>query len=185
MLIEVTPDDLNSRAALAASYRAEGYDDQAGRWGLLVPGGSTEHERALFARVVAKTGDASLERARHLLMLPIDFDLTALDLEGDFASFPETLRAEAQRGRSKPVREPLSALELVLLLIITALVGLASTAVAFSVALITGASRADLVVIDAAGSAVIAASLAGCLLFHLFRYAAWKLSQGQVPVKAH
>ncbi|MCM6762761.1 hypothetical protein NB037_10075 [Rathayibacter sp. ZW T2_19] len=64
------PLDLAVRTELAASYRADDHLDQAGRWGLLVPGGTTELERRLFARTVARTGDPTRERVQRLILLP-------------------------------------------------------------------------------------------------------------------
>lgn len=64
------PLDLAVRSELAESYRADDHLDQAGRWGLLVPDGTTELERRLFARSVARTGDATRERVQRLILLP-------------------------------------------------------------------------------------------------------------------
>lgn len=66
------PLDLAVRAELAASYRADDHLEQAGRWGLLVPDGTTDLERRLFARSVVRTGDSTGERVRRLILLPED-----------------------------------------------------------------------------------------------------------------
>ena len=46
-------DDLVARRALAALYRIDGYPDEAGRWGYLLPDGATERERQAFERSCA------------------------------------------------------------------------------------------------------------------------------------
>ena len=46
--LRVRPTDLAARRLLAQLYRADGYRDQAGRWGYLVPGVTTGAERNAF-----------------------------------------------------------------------------------------------------------------------------------------
>jgi hypothetical protein len=64
------PADREARAALAANHRTAGHPDQAGRWGLLVPGCSTPAERRAFAAWVARTGEIDRARVLRLLFVP-------------------------------------------------------------------------------------------------------------------
>ena len=48
--IDHRPDSMVARRLLADSYRRDGYPDEAGRWGYLIPGGASEHERRLYER---------------------------------------------------------------------------------------------------------------------------------------
>jgi hypothetical protein len=64
--VTVEPESTEARRALADLYRELGHPDQAGRWGLLVPGYTTETERLLFARMIV-AGRASSSRVSDLL----------------------------------------------------------------------------------------------------------------------
>jgi len=65
------PGSLEATSATRGVVTAStGIVDQAGRWGMLVPGASSELERRLFARSIVRTGEATPERVRRLLLLP-------------------------------------------------------------------------------------------------------------------
>ncbi|MDY0912311.1 hypothetical protein [Rathayibacter festucae] len=90
------PLDLEAREGLAETYRDEGYDDQAGRWGVLIPGWTSARERELFVKVVIRTGSASSQRLRKLLLLPADHSLTGGDLGELAAAFEEAAEREVR-----------------------------------------------------------------------------------------
>lgn len=92
--IGADPGDVETRRLLAESYRATGHLDQAGRWGLLVPGWTTAEERQLFARMVTRTGSPTAARVRRLLLLPTGSSIADHDPEGLYAGFPELLERE-------------------------------------------------------------------------------------------
>lgn len=88
------PLDLEAREGLAEIYRDEGYDDQAGRWDVLIPGWTSARERELFVKVVIRTGSASSQRLRKLLLLPADHPLRGGDLGELAAAFEEAAERE-------------------------------------------------------------------------------------------
>ncbi|PPH44033.1 hypothetical protein C5D09_14345 [Rathayibacter sp. AY1C9] len=94
--IDADPLALEARQLLAQTYRDEGYDDQAGRWGVLVPGWTTARERRLFVAVMERTGASTEERLRRLLALPPESPLDLGDLGELIADF-EAEQAEVER----------------------------------------------------------------------------------------
>lgn len=72
-LAEQAPRDLVVRMALADFARAEGHVDQAARWGIVIDGYTTAHERRVFWRVL--TGITTLGRVRTYLHLAPGTDL--------------------------------------------------------------------------------------------------------------
>ncbi|OUE30987.1 hypothetical protein BFL35_07345 [Clavibacter michiganensis] len=70
------PRDGDARLALAELYRELIAPDQAGRWGIAVPGWTTEVERDRLARMIAHSGIADHEIAG-FLELPPDAELPA------------------------------------------------------------------------------------------------------------
>lgn len=76
-LAEQQPRDVTVRMALADFARSEGEVDQAARWGLLVPGWTTEHERETFGRVLDHI--STMSRLRLYLRLGAD-DALPVDL---------------------------------------------------------------------------------------------------------
>lgn len=140
--IATSPTDASARTELAESYRAEGYLDQAGRWGLLVAGGSTENERRLFARVVSRTGQSTLERVRHLLLVPEGTPMNEFDPEGLLSEFAEILHEEtAAVGLPGPRRTvpPPDAGDTALLFVVILVLGFAIEGVITFVSLLFGA----------------------------------------------
>jgi len=79
-LAEQAPRDLVVRMALADFARAEGHVDQAARWGIVIDGYTTAHERRVFWRVL--TGITTVDRLRTYLRLrpgsDLPRDLTAI-----------------------------------------------------------------------------------------------------------
>jgi hypothetical protein len=73
------PHDIGARLALAELYRELIAPDQAGRWGIAVPGWTTEVERDRLARMIAHSGIADHE-------IP------------DFLALPEDAIEDAERG---------------------------------------------------------------------------------------
>jgi hypothetical protein len=51
------PGSAEARRLLTEAYRADGYLDEAGRWGYLDPDGATEQERAAYERACAHRRD--------------------------------------------------------------------------------------------------------------------------------
>lgn len=92
--IGADPSAVEARRMLAESYRSTGHLDQAGRWGLLVPGWTTAEERQLFARMVTRTGSPTVGRVRRLLLLPNGSSIADFDPEGLYDGFPELLERE-------------------------------------------------------------------------------------------
>lgn len=74
--IEFDPRAEEPRLALARVYRAAGYPDQAGRWGLQTEGWTTVAERNAFGRSLGIRRNDPRPRIRELLILPLDQDLT-------------------------------------------------------------------------------------------------------------
>ncbi|KIU02500.1 hypothetical protein [Frigoribacterium sp. MEB024] len=72
-LAEQAPRDLMVRMALTDFARAEGHVDQAARWGIVIDGYTTAHERRVFWRVL--TGITTLDRLRTYLRLEPGADL--------------------------------------------------------------------------------------------------------------
>lgn len=72
-LAEQAPRDLVVRMALADFARAEGHVDQAVRWGIVIDGYTTAHERRVFWRVLI--GITTLDRVRTYLRLAPGTDL--------------------------------------------------------------------------------------------------------------
>jgi len=72
-LAEQAPRDLMVRMALTDFARAEGHVDQAARWGIVIDGYTTAHERRVFWRVL--TGITTLDRLRTYLRLEPGTDL--------------------------------------------------------------------------------------------------------------
>ena len=72
-LAEQAPRDLMVRMALTDFARAEGHVDQAARWGIVIDGYTTAHERRVFWRVL--TGITTLNRLRTYLRLEPGADL--------------------------------------------------------------------------------------------------------------
>jgi hypothetical protein len=64
-------DELDVRQELAEAYRKLGHPDQAGRWGLLVPGWSSDEERDAFIRAFITPGIAE-RRVEQLVAMPRD-----------------------------------------------------------------------------------------------------------------
>jgi hypothetical protein len=79
-LAEQSPRDVTVRMALADVARADGHVDQAARWGLAIPGWTTEHERETFSRVLDHV--STMSRVRRYLRLgprePLPVDLVPL-----------------------------------------------------------------------------------------------------------
>lgn len=94
--IRAVPADMTARAALAESYRARGNLDQAGRWGLLVSGGSTPEERRQFARHTARFGTSDLNRVRRLLLIPSGMPISEVDPAEQFGAFLDMLAEERE-----------------------------------------------------------------------------------------
>jgi hypothetical protein len=140
--IAASPTDVSARTTLAESYRAEGYLDQAGRWGLLVPGGSTENERRLFARVVSRTGESTLARVRRLLLVPEDSPMDEFDPDGLLPGFAEILREETAAVRvtgPRRITPRADAGETALLFVVILVLGFAIEGVITFVSLLFGA----------------------------------------------
>jgi hypothetical protein len=91
------PADREARAALAANHRAAGHADQAGRWGLLVPGASTSAERQAFARWAVRTGATDRGRLLKILFVPRRRWLTELDSTGEVVEFEHLVEREGRR----------------------------------------------------------------------------------------
>lgn len=95
------PVERTARQALAEHYRAMGAPDQAGRWGIAVPGWTTATERDRLARMLAASG-VGVEDVNRFLELPVD------ERPGELAEVlasAETYRtrfAEAIRTRFEP-----------------------------------------------------------------------------------
>jgi len=68
------PEELDVRRELAEMYRTLGHADQAGRWGMVLPGWTSKREVAAFGRAYGIPG-VSRERVRELLALPPEVDL--------------------------------------------------------------------------------------------------------------
>ena len=64
------PGDTAARAELAQLHRDAGHADQAGRWGLLVPGWTTPAERRAFAVWVVRSGRHDSDHVLRLLSVP-------------------------------------------------------------------------------------------------------------------
>lgn len=113
--VRAVPTDVAARRALAELYRADGYHDQAGRWGYLVAGFATERERRAFlsaARYVPAFG----RKRRQLNLWPATYTLRLLEWPRDVAhpdpgiadvlheltrlADAEAARSAAARGRS-------------------------------------------------------------------------------------
>lgn len=80
----------SSRLALAELYRELGCPDQAGRWGIVSEGWTTEYERDRLARLLAASGVAE-ETSREFLRIPRDVE-DPVDLRAVVARVP-TYRA--------------------------------------------------------------------------------------------
>lgn len=101
------PRDTGARLALAELYRELIAPDQAGRWGILSPGWTTEVERDRLARMIAHSGIADHEIPA-FLGLPLDADLPAevhaltpaIDLHrADFADPARMTKRERKAAR--------------------------------------------------------------------------------------
>jgi hypothetical protein len=66
--VQRLPDESGPRAALVARYRELGAPDQAGRFGAVVPGLTTPHERELAARQFAASGAPVASLPDHLAL---------------------------------------------------------------------------------------------------------------------
>lgn len=75
-----------SRLALAELYRELGCPDQAGRWGIIFEGWTTEYEQDRLARLLAASGIPK-QSTREFLRLPRDAEDPA-DLQAVLASVP-------------------------------------------------------------------------------------------------
>ena len=91
------PEDLEARAALAANHRVAGHADQAGRWGLLVPGASTSAERQAFATWVVRTGATDRGQLLKILFVPRRRWLSEVDPTGEIVEFEHLVEREHRR----------------------------------------------------------------------------------------
>jgi len=94
------PGDLAAREELARLHRAAGQPDQAGRWGLLVPGLATAAEKQAFAVWTARTaepGGSDHDRLLRLLFVPRTFTAAEVDPAGALPEFEVLLRRETRR----------------------------------------------------------------------------------------
>jgi hypothetical protein len=92
------------RLALAELYRELRNPDQAGRWGIVFEGWTTDHERDRLARLLAASG-VDEESAEEFLRVPAALD-GAADLSAVLASVP----AYRERFQARSVWSPVPAL---------------------------------------------------------------------------
>lgn len=155
------------RRALAELYRELGYHDQAGRWGIVLDGWTTDVERDRLARLLAAR-DPSPRSVREFLSVPPGTATLALDalVRERVPSYRE--RFEAQAARQREQSPPLSApaeragdigFGLGLAAALAALLGMA---VVFVIALLGGEAQA------AAGMAGLIVLLLAGLAFNSF-----------------
>lgn len=137
------PEDLEARAALAANHRAAGHADQAGRWGLLVPGASTSAERQAFATWVVRTGATDRGKLLKILFVPRRRWLTGVDPTGEIVEFEHLVDREHRRHLRGATTVSDDLAGLAYLIVPTALIG-ALVGVNFSViTLFFGGPAAD------------------------------------------
>jgi hypothetical protein len=91
--VQSDPSLLSVRRALAERYREMGYPDQAGRWGIVFDGWTTEIERDRLARLLRSAGVAKRQTAQFLGLsgdaIPADLESVFLKLAGEYRSDPE------------------------------------------------------------------------------------------------
>lgn len=174
--IRKSPTDLSARAQLAESYRSEGYLDQAGRWGLLVAGGSTENERQLFARVVTRTGESTPERVRHLLLVPEGRPIGEFDPDGLFADFSTTLHGESLVSRDLPLRQKetqFDAGEIALMFVVILILGCAIEGIIVFASLLIGTDLATLRTVGLTMGGVTAAGILAGVAYFVVQGVRW------------
>jgi len=117
------PGDTAARAELAPLHRDAGHADQAGRWGLLVPGWTTPAERRAFAVWVVRSGRDDRSQVLRLLSIPSSTSESPgpLDPDGSRLGFALLLEEERERHRRATTTDPLEWLVATPLLIVPAL----------------------------------------------------------------
>ena len=117
------PGDTAARAELAQLHRDAGHADQAGRWGLLVPGWTTPAERRAFAVWVVRSGRDDRSQVLRLLSIPSSTSESPgpLDPDGSRLGFALLLEEERERHRRATTTDPLEWLVATPLLIVPAL----------------------------------------------------------------
>ncbi len=94
------PGDAVARLLLASWYREVRAPDQAGRWGIALPGWTTARERELLARLIASSGVRD-EHLGRFLALPAGERPAALD---EVMAIVDGLRAPDGWRGAKPLR---------------------------------------------------------------------------------
>lgn len=146
----------DNRRALAELYREMGCPDQAGRWGIILDGWTTEFEQDRLARLLAANG-VSKRSARSFLAVPSQVrELPALNalLEQQVPAYRERFRAAAAGPAMSPSDRAGGVA--VALGVMAALSAVAGLVLVFIVALFGGGARPM-----AGGSALLVGVLTG------------------------